>query len=301
MTLKASTSSFTAPSACALALKPSSRLLCLLTLSLLLCACRKPPFSQPQRLGGVEVSADTLNLGHTLYTQRCSTCHGLDGRGHGPQAPLQTRDLTQALFKYKSTPLDALPTHDDLTRTIGAGIPSRMPSFLDSLSPPEIDAVAHFIKTLSPRWASESPPPPLLIPPDPFPDLSSRALAADTGRILYHTHLCWQCHPAFVPEPLLRQWLSDARIDSTPLSSRLALAPLDKQPPMHLSASSMLPPDLLNAKMRAGSTDADLYRTLTAGISPAGMLGLSNTLSPAELWSLVHYLRRLQAQSQSHP
>jgi mono/diheme cytochrome c family protein len=272
----------------------------ILSLSSFAC-CQDPPFSQPLILGGVAVSPETLNLGHKIYANHCFSCHGPLGQGNGPFASNPPpRDLSLGVFFYKSTSFDALPTHPDLTRTISLGIPSSpMPPFLGTLSPQEISNVAYFIKTFSKRWRVESPPPPLPSPPNPWPP-SDLPQAIQLGRKLYHSSaLCWRCHPSYIPPALLSSWLSESsnrtheQIDND-IKSRLLLAPLDKPTPMHTPFGPMLPTDLLSARMRAGSTDADLYRTLAVGIPSLGMSGLHEILSPSEIWSLIHYIRRLQ-------
>ena len=60
----------------------------LLALSCLACSHEADPkFKEPMKLGGHEVSAQTLNDGHVAYLQYCRACHGDKGDGKGPAAP----------------------------------------------------------------------------------------------------------------------------------------------------------------------------------------------------------------------
>ncbi len=113
-----------------------------------------PEFEGPRNLGGEEIPAATLNRGRDLYLKLCVSCHGAKGDGQGPAASgLDPRDFTTAQFRNKSTQGDALPTHDDLTRMIREGAVDRgMPAW-NGLPEQDLDALAHFIKTFSPRWS----------------------------------------------------------------------------------------------------------------------------------------------------
>lgn len=114
-------------------------------------------YTSPQILGGSEISPETLNEGKRLYRQYCASCHGVDGSGEGPAAGslrAKPRDFRTGDFAHKSTPGDELPTHEDLREVITKGVPERgMPGWA-GLRPEHLDAIAHYIKTFSPRWQS---------------------------------------------------------------------------------------------------------------------------------------------------
>jgi mono/diheme cytochrome c family protein len=112
-------------------------------------------FTAPQVLGGVEISPAQLNEGKRLYRLYCASCHGTAGDGGGPAgagldpAP---REFESGTFLYKSTSGDALPTDEDLRRVIRDGIPARgMPGWV-GLRSEDLDALANYLKTFSPRW-----------------------------------------------------------------------------------------------------------------------------------------------------
>lgn len=84
---------------------------------------------------GVDHQAQKVDAAR-LFELQCATCHGNDGRGaeRGPDIVSSRRAATRAL--------------DDIQRIIREGIPqSGMPP--TTLSPPEVDAVARYLKTLA--------------------------------------------------------------------------------------------------------------------------------------------------------
>lgn len=110
-------------------------------------------------LGGEEISAVELENGRMLYGRYCASCHGVGGDGQGPAgASLQVkpRDFRTGEFTYKSTPADALPTHEDLRELIRKGVPERgMPGWA-GLRDEDLDALAHYLQTFSPRWRASA-------------------------------------------------------------------------------------------------------------------------------------------------
>lgn len=117
------------------------------------------PFAAPIVLGGDEISADQLNNGRMLYGRYCASCHGVDGDGKGPAGVSlrpPPRDFRSGEFTYKSTPGDALPTHEDLRELIRKGVSERgMPGWA-GLRDEDLDALAHYLKTFSPRWRASA-------------------------------------------------------------------------------------------------------------------------------------------------
>lgn len=119
------------------------------------CQGGKQSFEEPRRLGGIEVSAATLNRGEFVYMRYCRACHGQRGDGAGtrwdPQGGPPPRDFTRADFKYGSGGPGTLPTDADLERVITNGIAGTQMKAV-AMSDDDRAAVIQFIKTLSPRW-----------------------------------------------------------------------------------------------------------------------------------------------------
>src|SRR5579872_4510696 len=92
----------------------------------LVVSCGKDhPFTQPVKLGGKMVEAETLNHGHDEYMQYCRPCHGDkgDGKGYssfGLRPP--PRDFTQGLFKFGHVAAPALPPDEELVKIVRSGL-----------------------------------------------------------------------------------------------------------------------------------------------------------------------------------
>lgn len=88
--------------------------------------------------------------GKALYRQRCAVCHGDEGLGDGPAAEFlypKPRDFSLALFKYKTTPPQQLPSDDDLLRTLRDGLPGTgMPGWKGLLSDTQLRSLIPVIK-----------------------------------------------------------------------------------------------------------------------------------------------------------
>lgn len=118
-----------------------------LTLALLAPACATP---------APELESDDpealLIFGEEVYQSHCARCHGPDGRGDGPDGlgmQHRPRDFVAADYEYKSTPAGAMPTDDDLERTLVRGVVEEgMPSFR-GLAEGERRAVIQYIKSLA--------------------------------------------------------------------------------------------------------------------------------------------------------
>lgn len=106
-----------------------------------------------------EPDSDIFKLGQTVYNTQCASCHGVNGEGQFPDAPLEP-DITG---RYGAPPHDDTGHtwhHDDdliirIIREGGMGDPANfyvMPALGSALSEDEIEAVIAYIKTM---WTPE--------------------------------------------------------------------------------------------------------------------------------------------------
>ena len=101
----------------------------------------------------------TLQLGQTVYEQACAECHGINGEGQFPSAPMQP-DSTGRIGAPPHNGNGHTWHHDDallLDYVIngGRGNPAQfypMPAFGDQLSLQEIESVIAYLKTF---WTEE--------------------------------------------------------------------------------------------------------------------------------------------------
>ena len=104
------------------------------------------------------VGSDELGNPRGLYREHCAHCHGISGDGAGPTAAFLNpypRDYRKGQFKFKSTPVGAKPTHDDLKKIVLEGIPgTAMPSFR-LLPDLEVEALVDYVKYLAIRGEVE--------------------------------------------------------------------------------------------------------------------------------------------------
>jgi mono/diheme cytochrome c family protein len=125
----------------------------------------------------------------TIYQERCAVCHGAAGRGDGPAAGMLTpppRDFTSGAYKLRSTPSGALPTAEDVVRTIRRGVPgTSMPAFGDLLAAGAIVGLARHVVA----WAPARPVAPALEVPREAPG----ATVARGARV-YADAGCESCH-----------------------------------------------------------------------------------------------------------
>ena len=211
--------------------------------------------------------------GERLYIRFCIGCHGPDGNADGMNAQWidpKPRNFTEATFKCRSTPTGTLPVDQDLFNAITRGfVTTNMPQWRP-LSPQQRADLVAFVKTWSPRWSTEKPGTPLVIPQE-TPDTPE---SVERGKVLYQTTLkCVECHgPTGVGDGPSAATLHDN--DGNPIK------PFDF---------------VTGTRFKCGSTDEDLYRILMTGLDGTPMPSWADFLeNPNQTWDLVHYLRSLQ-------
>lgn len=106
-----------------------------------------------------EPDSESYNIGQTVYTSYCAACHGAQGQGQFPDAPMQPDD-TGRIGAPPHNETGHTWHHEDelliqIIREGGMGSPEMfypMPPFGEILSDEQITAVIAYIKTL---WTDE--------------------------------------------------------------------------------------------------------------------------------------------------
>jgi mono/diheme cytochrome c family protein len=208
--------------------------------------------------------------GKIVYEKYCVLCHGAegDGKGHFSEATTPVpRDFRQGTFKWRSTPSGALPTDADLERVLITGLyGTSMSSFSTTLSHAQRLDVVAYIKTFSPRFATEKPEASIIIPPEP-PYTSA---SVSRGEAVYQKFNCAQCH-------------GDGAEGDGPSADDL----------MDDWGNPIVPYDLTEGHIKCGDSGPNIYRVFIGGLNGTPMPSFADSISPAEAWDLVHFIQSL--------
>ncbi len=119
------------------------------------------PTVSPAELEAYAQIADEATLvdGQELYEAHCASCHGINGEGQFPDAPLQADSTGRIGAPPHNADGHTWHHHDDLLYEIirfgGQGNPEMfytMPAFGNQLSDDNIEAILAYIKTM---WTDE--------------------------------------------------------------------------------------------------------------------------------------------------
>ncbi|MCG8425930.1 MAG: cbb3-type cytochrome c oxidase subunit II [Chromatiales bacterium] len=241
----------------------------------------------PQRLEASMVSIprseEWIAYGKNVYERRCEGCHGVKGDGNGPAAAFmpvdRPRNFTLGVFKFRLTPTGSMPNDGDLLRTITRGLRgTAMPTWHNL---PEKDrlGVIQYIKYVLAAdrsdpdnpyfyFVEEPPEPPLHIGQPPPP---SEAIVA-RGKEVWQESKCWECH------------------GDTGKGDGEKADELEDD-----FGFPMLPADLTTGQFKSGPGVADIFRTMSTGLSGTPMPSFEDTVSEEDRWALSYFVIALSA------
>jgi mono/diheme cytochrome c family protein len=216
--------------------------------------------------------AGNAQQGKIVYEKYCVLCHGAegDGKGHFSEATTPVpRDFRQGTFKWRSTPSGSLPTDADLERVLMTGLyGTSMSSFSTTLSHTQRLDVIAYIKTFSPRFATEKPEPLINIPPEP----PYTPKSVERGAAIYEKFNCAQCH-------------GDGGEGDGPSADDL----------MDDWGNPIVPYDLTEGHIKCGDSGPNIYRVFIGGLNGTPMPSFADSISPDEAWDLVHFIQSLSS------
>lgn len=220
-----------------------------------------------------------IESGQKSYQVRCLLCHGEQGDGNGPVGiirraekngrvlEIHPRDLTMAVFRFRSTPTGCLPDDQDILDIISNGVPrSFMPSH-KKIPKEESEAIKEYIKTFSFRWEEEDPCDPIAVNK---PGWIGSAQSIDKGRIIYKEMKCGECH-------------GYTGKGDGPKSNELK----DDW------GNQILPFNFAAGDLKRGSSAENVYITFTTGLDGTGMPSYEDSLNEENRWHLVSYTLKL--------
>jgi cytochrome c oxidase cbb3-type subunit 2 len=208
--------------------------------------------------------------GSKAYGKYCISCHGVHGDGRGPTADWidpRPRNFTTGTFKFRSTASGELPTDADLEQTIEQGLNhTNMPTWR-ALTAVERRDLVQFIKTFSPRFASEPQGKPIPIPASPA---LTPAMVAK-GHEVWNKVQCASCHG------------DGGKGDGA------------SAPTLHDDwGQPIVPRDFTTGPLKVGDRPKDLYRAFMTGLNGSPMPSFAESITPEEAWALVAYVRSLR-------
>ncbi|HTP12996.1 MAG TPA: c-type cytochrome [Bacteroidota bacterium] len=220
--------------------------------------------------GNAKPDPGLVNLGQAVYKVKCASCHGPDGKGDGNAAALlspRPRDFTDGKYKFRSTESGSIPTDADLARTISEGLHgTAMPDWDPFLKGDSLKAVVAFIKSLSPRFASETPK---LVKMGAMVPSTSSSIAA--GKRVFQKLQCAACH-------------------GTDGKGKDAAATEFTDDWGH----DIIPANLAEPwTFRGGSTARDIYLRFRTGLDGTPMPSYKGSASDREMWDLANYVLSL--------
>jgi len=215
---------------------------------------------------------EAARRGAHAFGRYCVSCHGVQGDGRGPSADWidpRPRILTSGTFKFRSTASGELPTDDDLFRTISNGLHHTNMPHWDAITAMERHDLVQYVKTLSPRFASEPQGKPIVIPAAPK---FTPALVAK-GKEVYGKMGCANCHG------------DTGKGDGSSWSTLRD----DWGYPI-------VPRDFTSGPLKVGDAPEDLYRAFMTGLNGSPMPSFAESITPDESWALVAYVRSLRVE-----
>jgi mono/diheme cytochrome c family protein len=215
--------------------------------------------------------AQLVAKGKQVYEQNCAVCHGVKGDGKGEAAPFllpRPRSFVVANYRLRTTPTGALPTDEDLFRSISLGMPGTpMPPWRHILNDEDRWALVEYVKTFSPKF-QESEKTTLVEFGNP-PNEDQQAVRH--GKELFGKYACNTCH-------------GDTGVGDGPSAATLVADAGHKITPRNLTKPS---------NYKSGFSTKDIARTILTGFNGTPMLGFAGTMPPEEAWKIAYFIETL--------
>jgi mono/diheme cytochrome c family protein/cytochrome c5 len=253
-------------------------------------------FTQGQKLGGKQISAETLEKGFEGYMLYCYACHGEKGDGKGPAAyglKPPPRNFTLGKFKFGAVPSGQLPHDEDFVRIVKGGLHGTAMLEWD-IPNVTLGNVIQYIKTFSPRWKDEEPGEVIQITKDPFGPARAKE-AAELGKKVYHGFAqCWSCHPAYATKQSIYDAAKELRkVETSEFRDDMYHSVLKESD----YGFNILPPDFTAQPLRSirdKNTMDDLFRVIASGIGGTAMPQWKNQgVSDEQIWAMAWYVKSL--------
>jgi len=217
--------------------------------------------------GGDSQAVSPTPLGKSIYDAKCSSCHGVDGKGNGNAAALlspRPRDFADGTYEFRTTESGSIPTDEDLTRTIQNGLHGTAMSDWDPfIKGDSLRAVVEYIKSFSPRFKTEKPK---IVHFGPAVRSSRSSIAS--GKRIYQKLQCAACHgvDGMGKDATATEFTDDWGHD---------IKPANLTEPW---------------TFRGGSTAKDIYTRFRTGLDGTPMPSYKGSATDREMWDLANYV-----------
>jgi cytochrome c oxidase cbb3-type subunit I/II len=227
-------------------------------------------------------SEERIAAGKIVFERRCIACHGAKGDGNGWAATFlyrqRPRNFTLGEFKFRLTK-GPLPSDADLLRTITRGVRgTAMPAWFE-LPLDDRLAVMQYVKyeltadKSDPDkpafyFVDEPPGPPLAVgtPPVATPEMVAH------GGAIWLQAKCWECH------------------------GKTGHGDGQKAPGLKDDwGFPIRPANLARGQFKSGPGVADIYRTISTGLTGTPMPSFHDAFPDADRWALAYYILSLSA------
>jgi len=218
-------------------------------------------------------SPDNLLVqGRNIYDKYCIACHGVDGKGDGPEAPgliTKPTDFASGKIKFKSTPYGSMPEKADIVATLKLGVrtTAMLPQW--QLTGQQMNAVASYVMSLMPKNQKRGK----AIEISNVPVMNDTLLS--TGKSLFEIN-CASCHG------------KDAEGDG-PASRHLT----------DYRQNPISPPNLTLRPLKRANTQKRMYMIISTGIEGTPMPPFQYSLKPRQRWAVVDYVESLKSHQSS--
>ncbi|MCH8289357.1 MAG: c-type cytochrome [Candidatus Marinimicrobia bacterium] len=207
------------------------------------------------------------NLGKSIYEQKCSNCHGEDGKGNGLAAQFlrpYPLDFVLGLYKVRTTATGSIPTDADIRKSVKEGIHgTAMPSWAPFITGDSLEAIIEYVKSFSSRFAEESAEIVRVDKP-----MASSAKSILSGKTFYEDLGCADCHGDDG---------SGEGDDVAELEDDLGR--------LTVAANLTEPWTFIG-----GSSAKDIYLRLVTGMNGTPMPSYDDLVSSNQLWDLSNYV-----------
>jgi len=235
------------------------------TILCVLCFFMESP--QTHAGGRTAQNVQSAGLGKSIYDAKCSSCHGIDGKGDGNAAALlspRPRNFTDGKYEFRSTESGSIPTDEDLIRTIKNGLHgTAMPDWDPFIKGDSLTAVIEYVKSFSPRFASEKANPVRI-----GATVVSSAASVAAGKRVFQKLQCAACHG----------------VDGK--GTNAATDEFMDDWGYEIKAANLTEP----WTFRGGSTARDIYTRFRTGLDGTPMPSYKGAATDREMWDLANYV-----------